>query len=94
LRAILKATDVCEAAPERAARQLVDAGFTGNYEIALQVLKDLPYNVWRELDPEDSMRFYALWMHEFGQLKLTPNKIIAEGADWRFFNELKRELKA
>ena len=37
---------------------------------------------------------YALWMHEFGQLSATPNKIIAEGTDWRFLNELKRELKA
>ena len=26
--------------------------------------------------------------------KATPNRIIAEGTDWRFLNELKRELKA
>jgi NitT/TauT family transport system substrate-binding protein len=94
LRAILKATDACATAPERAARRLVDAGFTGNYDIALQTLTDLPYNVWRELDPEDSMRFYALWLHELGQLKSTPNQLIAKGADWRFLNEIKRELKA
>ena len=61
---------------------------------ALQTLTDVPYNVWRELDPEDSLRFYALWLHEFGQIESTPNKIIAEGTDWRFLNELKRELKA
>jgi NitT/TauT family transport system substrate-binding protein len=24
----------------------------------------------------------------------SPNKIIADGTDWRFLNELKRELKA
>ena len=41
-----------------------------------------------------SLRFYALWMHEFGQLKSTPNQLIAEGTDWLFLNELKRELKA
>jgi NitT/TauT family transport system substrate-binding protein len=52
------------------------------------------YDVWRELDPEDSLRFYALWLHEFGQLESTPNALIAEGTDWRFLNELKRELKA
>jgi NitT/TauT family transport system substrate-binding protein len=40
------------------------------------------------------MRFYALWMHEFGQLKSTPNQLIAAGTDWRFLNEIKRELKA
>jgi hypothetical protein len=44
--------------------------------------------------PEDSLRFSALWLHEFGELNLTPNEIIAEGTDWRFLNELKRELKA
>jgi NitT/TauT family transport system substrate-binding protein len=27
-------------------------------------------------------------------IKSSPQKIIAEGTDWRFFNELKRELKA
>jgi NitT/TauT family transport system substrate-binding protein len=94
LRAILKATDLCAAEPERAARLLVEGGFVHRYEVALQPLTELPYNVWRELDPEDSMRFYALWMHEFGMLKSTPNKILAEGSDWRFLNELKRELKA
>jgi NitT/TauT family transport system substrate-binding protein len=94
LRAILKATDLCATEPERAARQLVQGGFARNYDYAVQVLSELPYNVWRELDPEDSLRFYALWLHEFGELNSTPNKIIAEGTDWRFLNELKRELKA
>lgn len=94
LRAILKATDLCATEPERAARQLVDGGFAQHYDYTLQVLTDLPYNVWRELDPEDSLRFYALWLHEFGEIDATPNQIIAEGADWRFINELKRELKA
>jgi NitT/TauT family transport system substrate-binding protein len=94
LRAILKATDVCATQPERAARQLVAGGFAQNYDYARQVLSELPYNVWRELDPEDTLRFYALWLHEFGQLNSTPNKVIAAGADWRFLNEIKRELKA
>ena len=40
------------------------------------------------------MRFYALRLHEAGLIKSSPNKIIADGTDWRFFNELKRELKA
>jgi NitT/TauT family transport system substrate-binding protein len=94
LRAILKATDLCAAEPERAARLLVKGGFVGRYDIALQPLTDLPYNLWRELDPEDSIRFYALWLHEFGMIQSTPNQLIAEGTDWRFLNELKRELKA
>jgi hypothetical protein len=31
---------------------------------------------------------------EMGLVKSTPQKIIADGTDWRFLNELKRELKA
>jgi NitT/TauT family transport system substrate-binding protein len=93
LRAILKATDLCATEPERAARQLVEGGFM-QHDIALKLLTSLRYNVWRELDPEDSMRFFALWLHEFGELNATPNHLIAEGTDWRLFNQLKRELKA
>ena len=59
LRAILKATDVCTAEPERTARQLVDRGFTEHYDYALQTLTRIPYARWREFDPEDSLRFFA-----------------------------------
>jgi NitT/TauT family transport system substrate-binding protein len=94
LRAILKANDICAAAPEAAARRLVDAGFTKRYDYALQTLTELPYASWREFDPEDAMRFYALRLHEVDMIKSSPNALIAEGTDWRFLNELKRELKA
>ena len=40
------------------------------------------------------MRFYALRLHELGMIKTDPKTIIAKGTDWRFLNELKRELKA
>ena len=36
----------------------------------------------------------ALRLHELGMIKKTPQRIIAEGTDWRPLNELKRELKA
>jgi NitT/TauT family transport system substrate-binding protein len=32
-------------------------------------------------------------MHDAGMIKSDPNKIITEGTDWRFLNEIKRELK-
>jgi NitT/TauT family transport system substrate-binding protein len=94
LRAILKAADLCAAEPDRAARLLVDAGFTGRYDHALQTLTELPYDRWREFDPEDSLRFFALRLHEAGMISSSPNQLLAEGTDWRFLNELKRELKA
>jgi NitT/TauT family transport system substrate-binding protein len=93
LRAILKATDVCALEPDRAARSLVDKGLVQNYDYALQTMQEVPYNRWREYDPEDTVRFYALRLHEIGLIKSTPQKIIAQGTDWRFFNELKKELK-
>jgi NitT/TauT family transport system substrate-binding protein len=94
LRATLKAADMCASEPERAAQLLVKAGYTGRYEYAVQTLRELPYDRWREFDPEDSMRFYALRLHEVGMIKSSPNAILAGGTDWRFLNELKRELKA
>jgi NitT/TauT family transport system substrate-binding protein len=94
MRAILKAADLCATQPERVARRLVDRGFTPRYDYALQTLNDVPYDRWREYDPEDTLRYYALRLYELGLIKLTPQKIIAEHTDWRFFNELKRELKA
>jgi NitT/TauT family transport system substrate-binding protein len=93
LRAILKATDVCVLEPDRAAHIIVDKGYTQRYDYALQTLKETPYNHWREYDPEDTMRFYALRLHEVGMIKSTPQKIIAEGTDWRFLNEIKKEMK-
>jgi NitT/TauT family transport system substrate-binding protein len=93
-RAILKAADLCATEPARAARLLVDGGFTERYDYALQTLSGLPYDKWRDYDAEDTIRFYALRLRETGFIKSSPQKIIADGTDWRFLNELKRELKA
>jgi NitT/TauT family transport system substrate-binding protein len=93
LRALLKAADLCVTDPGGVARRLVDGGFTARYDYALQALRDVPYDRWREYDHEDTLRFYALRMHEVGLIKSSPQKIIADGTDWRFLNELKRELK-
>jgi NitT/TauT family transport system substrate-binding protein len=93
-RAILKATDLCVSAPERVARMLVDDGFTERYYYALEALTEVPYDRWREFDPEDTLRFYALRLYEAGMVHASPNQIIADGTDWRFLNEIKRELKA
>jgi NitT/TauT family transport system substrate-binding protein len=93
VRAILKGADLCGRDPEQSARLLMDKGYTNNYETLLQVLKEIPYGKWREYNPEDTVRFYALRLHEAGMIKSSPQKIITEGTDWRFLNELKAELK-
>jgi len=93
VRAILKATDLCDSEPERVASVIVDRGFADRSDPLPQILKDNPYK-WREYDAEDTIRFYALRLQEVGLIKSSPQKIIADGTDWRFLNELKRELKA
>jgi NitT/TauT family transport system substrate-binding protein len=93
LRAFLKANAVCSLEPERVARFLVDGGYTKTYEYALETMRDVGYNRWREYDAEDTIRFYALRLQEAGLIKSTPQQIIGQGTDWRFLNELKKELK-
>jgi NitT/TauT family transport system substrate-binding protein len=94
VRAVLKAVDICLAEPERAAQRLVEGGFVTNYDYSLQGLVEVPYGSWREYDPEDTLRFYALRLHDAGMIQASPNALLAQGTDWRFLNELKRELKA
>jgi NitT/TauT family transport system substrate-binding protein len=94
LRAMLKAADLCAIDREGAARRIVAGGFADRYEYALQTLSENTYDKWRDYDPEDTLRFYALRLHEVGFIKASPQKIIADGTDWQFLNGLKRELKA
>jgi NitT/TauT family transport system substrate-binding protein len=94
LRAILKANQICAVEPQRTAKFIVDKGYAKSLDYAVQTIKELPYDKWRDYDPEDTMRFYALRMHEAGIIKSSPQKIIEQGTDWRFLNELKKELKA
>jgi NitT/TauT family transport system substrate-binding protein len=93
LRAIIKGADVCAVEPRRVARLIADKGLM-RYEDTLQTLQEIPYGKWRDFDAEGTLRFYALRLHEAGIIKSNPQKIIAQGTDWRFLNELKRELKA
>ena len=60
----------------------------------MRTLSGLPYNKWRDYDADDTIRFYAVRLHETGFVKSSPQKIIADGTDWGFLNEIKRELKA
>ena len=93
LRAVLKAADFCTSEPERTARFLVDKGYAKNYDYARATVQDVVFRRWREFAPEDTVRFYALRLQEAGMITSSPHKIIADGCDWRFFNELKKELK-
>jgi NitT/TauT family transport system substrate-binding protein len=94
LRAFLKAADICAEQPKRAARYMADKGYASSYELALEIIGELPYRRWRDANPEDTLRFHALRLHEAGIINVSPQNLLAQGSDWRFFNELRKELKA
>ena len=94
MRAMIKANQLCSLEPQRTAKWLVENNYASNYKYTLQTLLDTPYGTWHDYDPDDTLRFYALRLHEVGLIKHTPQEIIEQGTDWRFLNELKQELKA
>ena len=93
VRALMKANQVCALDPERAAKLAVGRGETTSHEYAVQMMKEIPYGAWRDYDAETTVRFYALRLHEAGLITSSAQKILAQGTDWRFLNELKKELK-
>ena len=93
VRGLMKANEVCALTPDRSARLLVGKGDTTSYEYAIQTMKEIPYGKWGAYDPADTLRFYALRLHETGIIRSSPQKILAQGTDWRFLTELKKELK-
>ena len=93
LRAILKAND--SAAEPGAAR--FPSGVTSTLRLsatALDALKQLPCSPLTRRQSGRPLRFYGVRLHELGMIKSTPQKLISQGTDWRFLNELKKELKA
>jgi NitT/TauT family transport system substrate-binding protein len=93
MRAILKGSELCVSDPDIGVKAFLAQGFTPNPEYARQAIRELPYLRWRDYNPEETLRFYALRLREAGMVKSAPQKIIAQGTDWRILDELKRELK-
>jgi NitT/TauT family transport system substrate-binding protein len=92
VRAMLRATDICTAKPDWVAQRLIDRGVWPRQDSVRQGLDDVSYRAWRDYDVEDSVRFWALSLHEVGVIKSSPDKIIATGTDFRFLNEVRKEL--
>ncbi|HKY78210.1 MAG TPA: ABC transporter substrate-binding protein [Acidimicrobiia bacterium] len=92
LRAMLRGADVVAKDPLGTARFMVDRGYTNNYDYTCDLLKEMPYNVWRDFDPSDSVRFYALRLKEAGVITSPPEEIIKQGTDFRYFLQLRQEL--
>ena len=93
VRAFVKASQLCEADKKRSARLLVERGATDRYDYALKTLEEVPYGAWRSFEPRDTLRFYALRLREAGLVKGTPRELMERGTDFRFIDELRREMK-
>ena len=93
-RAILKASELCASDPDAGAKAFLAQGFPFDPGYAKQAIRELPFGKWREFNPEETMRFYALRLREAEMVKGAPQRIIAAGADWRILDQLRRELKA
>jgi NitT/TauT family transport system substrate-binding protein len=55
-------------------------------------MKDIPYGRWREYNPEETIRFYALRMRDIGMMKSTPKQFIDQHTDWSYLKDLKKEF--
>jgi NitT/TauT family transport system substrate-binding protein len=93
LRAILKASDICASDPDRAVKAYVAQGFPGDSQYVTQAMRELPFGKWRDYNPEETVRFYALRLREAGMVESAPQKLIAQGTDLRMLGELRKELK-
>jgi len=94
LRALVKANEICASDPVLAVKSYTKQGFSPNANVAEQAIKELPFGRWRDYNPEETVRFYALRLREAEMVKSAPQKLIAQGSDWKLWNELKKELKA
>ncbi|MBI5075783.1 MAG: ABC transporter substrate-binding protein [Nitrospirae bacterium] len=94
LRAILKANDIVARDPEMATRILIEKKVIkeSDYPHTLPELKHIPYNKWRDYNPEDTVRFYALRMRDIGMMKSNPQQFMDQHTDWRYLKELKKEF--
>ncbi|MGW8323260.1 MAG: ABC transporter substrate-binding protein, partial [Thermodesulfobacteriota bacterium] len=80
LRAVLKATDIVAREPEMAARLVVERGLKKpeDEKFLAQAFREIPYAKWRDYNPEETIRFYALRLRELGMTKYSPQEIIAQ----------------
>jgi NitT/TauT family transport system substrate-binding protein len=93
LRAILKGSELCASNPDLGVKAYLAQGYTPNPDHALQALRELPYGHWRDYNPEETVRFYALRLREAGMVKSPPQKLISQGTDWRALDQLRKEMK-
>ena len=94
LGAILTAADQTQRDPVAAVQLLVDRGYTTEFDYTLAAVQAIHSYNWRDYDAEDSLRFYALRLHEAHRLQQDPKQLIIRGTDWRPFADVKADVPA
>ena len=67
--------------PSSLTKAFLAQGFKTNAEYARQAIRELSYGNWRDYNPGEAVRFYALRLREAGMIKGSPQKLIAQGTD-------------
>jgi len=92
-RAVLRATDAVVRDPARAAHDAVASGLAAFADESLvrETIGMCSYD-WRELDPENTLRFFALKLGDVRLIKSTPQQLIDKGTDLIYMRQLQKEL--
>ncbi len=97
-RAILRAIDAGKRDLRATAKAAIEKG---TYKAAPVITEQVVYDVikdqsfdWRDYDPEETVRFFSLRLADAKLIKKSPQQIIAEGTDFAYFRQLRKELKA
>ena len=93
VRAILKGSELCAEDPELGANAFLAQGYDVDPNYAREAVRELPFGKWRDYNPEETLRFYALRLREAEMVRNSPQKIIAGGSDWRIVDRLRKEMK-
>ena len=95
-RALLRTTDMVSKDPAPAAQAAIDKKLVParvTYDVLYGFMKSMPMN-WRDYDPEDTLRYFALRLADGNLIKKTPDQMINDSTDFAYFKQLRKELKA
>ena len=98
-RAVMRAADATLKDRSRAAREgatrpvqsILPLGGVALEQVLSDTIAMLSYD-WREFDPEETIRFFALKLADVKLITSTPQQIIAQGTDLAYMRQLRKEL--
>ena len=96
-RALLKATNDAGKDHSKAAHDAHASGvasvFFADETLVTETMAMCTYN-WRDVDPEETLRFFALRLAEAKLITKTPQQILTQGTNFAYMRQLRSELKA